>query len=179
MTLAQPFRLDAEAYWGLGRLLLGFGSIIAAQCAHLGSSYTLWSCIALVLCIWLEVTVGWYFRQHGTKSPATTAIEIYADVICFVAAPMALAAVLATAIWPLTGLPIFLLAAVYRLARFQVQGLVNNGYVGLPVTYNGYLFSLAALAIHFMPSATNIIVLILLLSTSGLMVSSRFIVPEF
>lgn len=179
MTTPPHFRIEAEGYWVLGRLLLGFTSTMLAQFEFLITGFALWAGIAMVICVWLDAITGWYFRHRGPKSPNTSALEVYADVVCFVAAPMEFVVALAMSVWPDVFLPLFLLAAVYRLARFQVQGLVKKGYVGLPVTYNGYLFPLAGLAIHFVPNGADAILIVLLLATSALMVSRRFIVPEF
>lgn len=179
MTAPTHFRIEAEGWWVLTRTLLGFVSVIMAEFALEISRLDLWAGLILVVCVWFDTLTGWYFRRRGPKSPSTSALEIYADVVCFVAAPIQFALALLVSLWPLALMPVFLLAAVYRLARFQVQGLVGKGYVGLPVTYNGYLFPLAGLAIHFASNWADAILAVLLVATSALMVSSRFIVPEF
>jgi phosphatidylserine synthase len=177
MTTPQ-FRIDAEGYWVLVRLFLGFAATMLAQFEFLISGFVLGAAIAMVLCVWLDALTGWYFRRHGPKSQSTSTLEIFADTTCFVVAPIEFVVALAASVWPYFFLPVFLLAAIYRLARFHVQGLVKGGYVGLPVTYNGYLFPLAGLAIHFVPKGTDIILIGLLVATSALMISTRFVVPE-
>jgi phosphatidylserine synthase len=167
------FRVDAEGNAVLLRLLLGLGSIV---CSHVHA--TLGAGIILVLCVWLDGVTGWVFRKRGEKSPSTSALEYSADLVCFVAAPMEFIAGLAVHPGVLVLLPVFLVAAVYRLARFQVEGLVNKSYQGLPVTYNGYWFSLAGLAIYFAPNYGDFIIAGLLIVTSALMVSRRLLIPE-
>ncbi len=76
-------------------------------------------------------------------------------------------------------LPVFLVAGVYRLARFQVEGLVNHRYRGMPVTYNGYWFPLAGVIVHFGPAWSTAIPAITLLLTSALMASRHLSVPEY
>jgi phosphatidylserine synthase len=168
------FRVDAEGNAVLLRLLLGFS---AAACAHVNA--TAWACGALVLCVWLDAVTGSIFRRHGPKSPSTSALENGADLTCFVAAPMEFVVALARHQEILLLLPLFLVAAAYRLARFQVEGLVNKSYRGLPVTYNGYTFPAAGLAIQFAPNWGDPILAGLLIVTSALMVSRHLLIPEF
>ena len=179
MTAAPEFRLNSEGIVLLVRILLGFTSAMLVQARVSQSLLIFWAGVVLVLCVWIDAITGWYFRRRGPKSPSTTELEIYADASCFVAAPIELAFVLARSSWPIVCLPVFLVAAVYRLARFQVQGLIGKGYLGLPVTYNGYLFPLAGLAAHFLPNGTDAILVVLLIATSALMVSNRIVVPEY
>lgn len=174
MSTFPMFRVDAEGRWVLARLLLGFAAAVLSLRNGIPAAG-----LMLVLCVWMDAATGRIFRRRGPKSPGTSALETHADAFCFIVAPMGFAAALATAPWPRFLLPVFLLAAVYRMARFQVQGLVRGGYAGLPVTYNGYLFPLAGLAAHAFPPWANGILAVLLLAVSGLMVSKRFVVPEF
>jgi phosphatidylserine synthase len=171
---ARPtFRIEPEGVWVLVRLLVGFAATILAQIGWLSSAGA-----AMVLCVCLDGVVGFVFRRHQPKSANTVALETYADAVCFVAAPIQFAAALAKTALPIILLPVFLLAATYRLARFDVEGLVNGGYAGLPVTYNGLLFPAAGLAVHFFPGAADWILAGLLLAVSALMISRRLVVPE-
>ena len=170
----SAFRVNAEGNAVLLRLLLGFG---AAACAYMDA--LAWAGSALVICVWLDAVTGWIARKRGPKSPSTSALENCADLVCFVVAPMEFVAALALHQEILILLPVFLVAAVYRLARFHVQGLVNKSYRGLPVTYNGYWFPLAGLAVHFAPNWGDVILAGLLILTSALMVSRHLLIPEF
>ena len=98
---------------------------------------------------------------------------------CFVVTPVLLAtsstgtspAVLAASI-------IFFLAAVYRLARFDVEGLQSGRYAGVPVTYNGYVFPAAALASYGLPGWSEGLFIIAMLAMSALMITRRVTIPE-
>ena len=167
------FRVDAEGNAVLLRLLLGFSAV---AWTHVQAIF--WAGATLVLCVWLDAVTGWIFRRMGEKSPSTSALEYSADLICFVVAPMEFIAGLAIHPGVLALLPVFLVAAAYRLARFQVEGMVDKSYRGLPVTYNGYWFPLAGLAIHFAPNWADFIIAGLLIVTSALMVSRHLLIPE-
>ncbi len=169
-----PFRFDAEAWAVLFRVLLGF-SAIAWMHAHQPFA----AGITLVLCVWVDAITGWIFRKLGAKSATTSALENYADFVCFVAAPMGFVAALVVHQTVLILLPMFLVAAVYRMVRFQIQGLVGSSYRGLPVTYNGYWFPLAAIGAHFAPAWYDFFFAGTLIATSALMVSRRLLIPEF
>lgn len=74
---------------------------------------------------------------------------------------------------------VFVLAGAFRLARFAAEGLVNGGYRGLPVTYNGYLIPLTGILTATVLPYPGWVWPAALIALAGLMVSTRFTVPEF
>lgn len=174
MTTAPRFWPDAEGAWTIGRAVLGFA---ATAWAVAGNVFVCAG--ALVLCVWADALGGYLARRHGTKSASTVALESLADATCFVAAPVALTCRLASS--PRIGLSIGLivfLAALWRLARFQVEGLEDGRYAGLPVTYNGYVFPAATLLVSLLPAWRDLLLAILGLTVSVLMIARRLRIPE-
>jgi len=135
--------------------------------------------VCLVLAVWADACAGWVARRAGwSQSPAGVALEGLVDCVSFVAEPAAFVASLCPRRELVPALALFVLGGIYRLARFQVEGLVSGGYRGLPVTYNGYSFPAAALALFYLPGWNAFAVWCVLLPlVAGLMVST-FIVPE-
>jgi len=169
----SKFSIDAEGYAVIGRLLLGLVGIFQVA---IGGFFM--AGLTMVLCVWVDAFIGLLARRHGPKTPSTVALESYADFFCFIILPMYFAFLRESGLARLA-LPVFLLAGVYRLARFHVEGLVKGkGYLGLPTTYNGYLFPLYGICGHFFPSYDNELLVILILVVSYLMVSTRFVTPE-
>lgn len=132
----------------------------------------------LVLSVWSDVVLGWWTKRRvWEKGPSQIQIEGFVDFLCFVWAPARFAYVASNASWLILPASVFILAGAYRLARFNVEGLVSGGYRGLPVTYNGYLFPAAALLAHFARDGAWVFGIIFL-AAAALMVSARFRVPE-
>ena len=141
----------------------------------------LWAAGAcLVLAVWADVALGWLASQRKwAKDNSQNQIEGFTDFICFLWAPVQFTVSLCphSILW--VPVPVFILAGVFRLARFNVEGLVDGRYRGLPVTYNGYLFPLAALASHFLfPRAVPFLFGGLFLILALLMASSTLRIPE-
>jgi len=141
----------------------------------------LWAAGAfLVLAVWTDVALGWLASQRKwAKGNSQKQIEGFTDFICFLWAPVQFTVALCPhpILWALA--PVFILAGAFRLARFNVEGLVGGRYRGLPVTYNGYLFPLAALASHFLfPRAAPFFFGGLFLLLALLMASSILRIPE-
>jgi len=174
MTDRPRFVVDAEGAWVMARAILGLAATAAAL-----SGWLVWAGAMLVSCVWLDAGTGFVFRRRGPKTASTSAIETLADATCFVAAPLAFMAAM-TGAHPaaLMTIPIFFLAAIFRLARFNVEGLAEGRYAGLPVTYNGYIFPAAAVLSWLIPAWTVPIFAAVTLIVSVLMVSRRFSVPE-
>lgn len=158
----------------LGRSLPGVAALI----------FSVWgsplaAAVCLVLAVWIDVIVSWWARRAGrAQTELGISIENLADCVCFVAAPAAFA--LSGCMDRRIAAPLFVfaLAGIFRLARFQLEGLVHGGYRGLPVTYNGYLFPALALILFHWPLWNSLLVWgPFLLIVSALMVS-KFVVPE-
>lgn len=174
MSTGGTFKADHEGFAVLCRCMLG---LAAAGAAH--SGLLLMACLLMIGSVWLDATTGWFFRRRGAKSQSTAALERYADVACFVAGPVELVLLDTDASMPVLAACIaFVLAAVYRLARFDVEGLTSGRYTGVPVTYNGYAFPAAALVSHMAPGWSGTIFVTIMLAMSALMISRRVTVPE-
>lgn len=173
MTRAR-FVPDAESLAVLGRCLLGLAVVGAA---HLDAPLAASAC--LVLCVWADALTGRAFRRRFAKSQATEALETLADALCFIWAPIEIMALTIGGSWSLViAAPVFALAAVWRLARFTTEGMLDGYYVGLPVTYAGYAFPLAALITYLWPDLGSAVFVILCLLLAALMVSRRLQIPE-
>ncbi len=81
-------------------------------------------------------------------------------------------------VWAAAG--VFLCSAIFRISRFNCEGLIEGCYRGLPITYNGYIFP----ALYFLARIARwegyqgLIFCTALLLVSGLMVSSKLKVKE-
>jgi len=130
--------------------------------------------------VWADVALGWLSSQRKwAKGNSQKQIEGFTDFLCFLWAPVQFTVAFCPhpALWVLAS--VFILAGAFRLARFNVEGLVEGRYRGLPVTYNGYLFPLAALASHFLfPRGTPFLFGGLFLLLALLMASSILRIPE-
>lgn len=173
---APRFHPGPYAASALGRLLLAL-----VACGVLLHGRLLYGGGGLVLCVWWDAISGWVGRRRAwEKNGSDVQTEGFADLACFVLAPALLVAVATRhpmAVLPM--LPVFVLAGVWRLARFNVEGVTDKGYTGLPVTYNGYVLPAAvAAAQHWaaIPDAAWYAVVLGVLS--ALMVTRRFSTPE-
>jgi CDP-diacylglycerol--serine O-phosphatidyltransferase len=140
------------------------------------------SCILLVSAVWLDVIVGVIAKKRDwTKTKDNIELEGFADFSCFCLTPMILTWAICNSWLATASASIFLLAGIYRIARFNIEGTDRNGrYVGLPVTYNGYIFPLAALGSYSLDSIDPLVcfssICVLL---AILMASRRLRIPEF
>lgn len=176
MNGSGRFIIDAEGALITGRGLVGLGAAGAAQ-----GAWILAAGATLIACVWLDAVTGYLFRRCRPKSASNAALETFADATCFVAAPIEFIVAMTTSHRVvLAVIPLFFLAAVYRLARFEIEGLAARGrYAGLPVTYNGYIFPTAGAIAWVLPTWTDTILVLVTLVVSALMVSRRLSVPEF
>ncbi len=165
---------------GFGRaiLLRVLPGLAAIGASTLGES--LIAGICLVLCVWSDVLVGWLAKKSGwSKQESHVQLEGFVDCVCFIWAPVAFVFSLCQERALVWSAPVFILAGIYRLARFNVEGTVRGGYRGMPVTYNGYWFPLAALAAHYLPPLQPVYLFCgLFLILALLMSSGRFVTPE-
>src|SRR5262249_47259424 len=106
-------------------------------------------------------------------------IEGFVDFVSFVWAPLAFVWCGGRPWWLYPVAAVFVLAGMFRLARFNVEGMVRGGYRGLPVTYNAVLLPVAGPGLGRLGEPTATAVLgILLLVVAALMASSRFVVAR-
>lgn len=133
----------------------------------------------LVGCVWIDAAAGWHARKRGGGPGAfAAAAELLADFICFTWAPVAWVTAREGGLVLGVAAGIFVLAGAFRLARFAAEGLVNGGYRGLPVTYNGYLIPLTGILTATVLPYPAWVWPAALLALAGLMVSTHFTVPE-
>lgn len=179
----NAFRMDTFAWLTLLRTAPGLASIAFALAAR-----PLYAGIALVLAVWCDAALGFVARRRAWEKGTThRELDTLVDSVCFVWAPVlfthacvpaqkspiAMAALVLAA-------SIFGLAACFRIWRFNVEGLVNGRYRGLPVTYNGYIFPVAGLVAHYVPALDAAILFdVVFVLTAALMVTTRLSVPEF
>jgi phosphatidylserine synthase len=170
------FRLDACAIAILARSVPGLASVCLSWSAHPALAAGM-----LLLAVWSDVVVGWIARRRRwAKLPMHVQIEGFVDFTSFIWAPVQVLIGQHGGVELWIAGPIFVLAGLFRLARFNVEGLVNGGYRGLPVTYNGYLVPLTALGAHYLePAPASMLCAGVLLVLSALMISKRLKIPEF
>lgn len=134
----------------------------------------------LILSIWADVLLCRFSSKwQWEKNRNHVQIEGFIDFFCFIIAPVQFGFLFGSAKILIPFAAIFILAGIYRLARFNVEGKINGGYSGLPVTYNGYLFPLAALPASFLTQqSTDFLFCFLFLLLSFLMTTSSFTTPE-
>lgn len=177
MTPPSSFRLDRYGWLILGRGIPGFLSLWLAA-----TGQALPAGLCLVAAVWMDAMAGWSpLARKTVRTDAHLQLEGLVDFLCFVCAPAVLAMVLQRSPWILLPAGLFILAGTYRLARFNVEGVDAQGrYVGLPVTYNGYLIPLALWLASYLPAPGQAwLVSAFLLLTAAAMASRRFTIPEF
>ena len=169
------FRMDTFAWFILLRALPGLGCIALSNCQQ-----TLAAGMLLVLAVWTDVTLAWVARKRDWEKGAThIQVEGFVDFVCFIWAPVAFVLAQDGCRFALYATPLFILAGCFRLARFNVEGLLARRYRGLPVTYNGYFFPFAALGLNYFPAINSGAVYALLFSLIAVMMASgRFTTPE-
>lgn len=118
-------------------------------------------------------------RRGWLRGASEIQIEGFVDFVCFVWAPLAFVWSTGRPAWLWLPGAIFVLAGAFRLARYNVEGMVSGGYRGLPVTYNAVLLPAAQLLVSPLgPRAGTAVVAMVLLATAALMATSRFVMPR-
>ena len=118
-------------------------------------------------------------RRVWLRGPSEVQIEGFVDFLCFVWAPVAFVCSSGRPSWLWLPGAVFVLAGMFRLARFNVEGMVCGGYRGLPVTYSAVILPLAQIALAPVGRGIAAVVLgIVLVVTAALMASSRFVVAR-
>lgn len=174
--------MDTFAWLTLIRATPGLVSIALAL-----SGRPLYAGIALVLAVWCDAGLGFLAKKRAWEKGAThRQLDTCVDIVCFVWAPVQFVNALVVAqsstltIVFVLATSVFIFAACFRVARFNVEGLVNGRYRGLPVTYNGYIFPLTAPIAHYVPALDAAILFgVVFVLTAALMVTTRISVPEF
>ncbi|MAJ29260.1 hypothetical protein CBD41_07550 [bacterium TMED181] len=176
-----PLRPPLGLLWATLRFLIAWVMILGIMTPNM--DFVLkpeWALPAMIIMVWIDAMAGKFMRNRVDNSPKMTqAGELFADFFCFIFVP---------ALWILQTFPnpytvasvsLFVLCGGFRLVRFHHEGLIENGYRGLPVTYNGYAVPLLWSVIHFAELSPIIFWPLGLILLSWLMISTRFVVPEF
>lgn len=174
--VAPCFRPGPYAWAAFGRLLLALGA-----CGLLLHGWLLYGGSGVVVCVWWDALSGWLGRRRvWEKRDSDVQVEGFADFACFILAPALLVAMAPHS--SLAGqalLPVFIVAGAWRLARFNVEGVSDKGYTGLPVTYCGYAVPAAVAIAQQWPVIPDAAwYAIVLGALSALMVTRRFSTPE-
>lgn len=169
-------RTDARLAAAFLRCTPGFASLVMSWTGR-----TAWAAGFLVLAVWADAAAGVIARRRKWPArPEHVHLDALVDLTCFVWAPAQFFAVVDPSIPVLSAILLFAFVGIYRMARFRAEGLMDGKYRGLPVTYNGYLIPLAALAAkHAGPSWDTEIRVAALVLAAALMVSSKLRIPEF
>jgi phosphatidylserine synthase len=172
--MARGFRISL---WGIAALTRGAAGVAVFD---LG----IYRCflaagIGLVLCVWLDAGFGrWAENKRVKKNDADIQLEGFADFLCFVLAPAAFSLRVAESVVVALAAAVFIVSGMWRIARFNVEGLKAGRYEGLPVTYNGYIFAaLALISFHAHLPATVIFAPAMLILAAA-MVSRKIRIPE-
>jgi phosphatidylserine synthase len=166
--------MSGRVWLSLARSLPGILSLVFSGLGQ--QALAAWS---LVVAVWADAATGWLARRLGSApSASSVAMDGVVDCLSFVAAPACFALRASPRPELAPAIAVFVAAGLFRLARFQVEGLVRGGYRGLPVTYNGYIFPAAALLVFYEAGWDTILFWhVPLLLSAGLMVGT-FRVPE-
>jgi phosphatidylserine synthase len=155
--------------------LRGVPGVVAIGCAYRELAW--WAGTALVVAAAADLAVASVAARRAWRvTESDVQLEGFVDFTCFVWAPVAFALSVA-ADWPvLAAAAPFVAAGVYRLARFNIEGVVGAGYRGLPVTYSAVAVPAAGLLGSYVaPRSTDMVVAGTLVLLAILMPSSRFI----
>ena len=172
----RNFTITILGYVNLIRALPGFLAIL-----FIAKDQLLVACLMMASASLGDLIAGSIEQRAGwKKSESDVQIEGFVDFLCFVWAPAQLTLLLSGHWSVYASLGIFVLSGLYRLARFNVTGCQQTGYVGLPVTYNGIIFpTLALISFKLEKTTQSIILVVLIVILSLLMASKRFITPKW
>jgi len=172
--MASSFQADEYVWLSF---LRGVPGLLTIGCAVQG--WRLAAGVCLVVAVWSDVAVGVVAgRKSLPKTQSVLQVEGFMDFLCFVWAPVQMALAIQLDGWVLAGAGLFVPAGIFRLARFNVEGLLGGGYKGLPVTYNGYIFPAIAVVLNYVSVHRGIALLVVFLGVAILMTSDRFVTPE-
>jgi hypothetical protein len=150
------------------------GSVIGILSVWLFPAATLLQGALLgILPIWLEVLASTLKRVEPAREQrqAWKLADLIADACSFVLVPCAWLLMSADgSVMILTGVSLFFCAGLYRLMRFYKTGLIGGTFLGLPVTYTGYIW---VVEIFLVQRNNHIIILITLALAAWLMTTRR------
>ena len=175
MKSADAFRLSSFGRWTLARALPGFTGIMLAVDGELK-----WSALSMTAASAADLIVDSVAGRLKTeRSASDIQIEGFVDALCFVCAPVVLILAASSSFSTRIACGAFTCAGIFRLARFNVIGVSESGYLGLPVSYSGIVVPTLLLAEHYLPeNADGWLIAGGLALLSALMVSRRFVVKR-
>jgi phosphatidylserine synthase len=129
---------------------------------------------ALVVAVWCDAAVGLVKKRAVPDKNFQLHLEGFVDFFSFVASPVFFLLLIEHGIAMHMAAFIFTTAGMWRISRFNVEGLRDGCYRGLPVTYNGYLIPLVYFIVTVFKLAAYQVFIFggVLLLVAGLMVSS-------
>jgi phosphatidylserine synthase len=171
----RNFRLGRRGQLIALRSVPGLAAIVCAA-----RNLALPAGLALVVAAAADLAVASVAARFAwVETESDVQIEGLVDFTCFVWAPVAFAWSIAAGWHVLAAAMAFVAAGAYRLARFNVEGIVGRGYRGLPVTYSGVVVpAAAALGVSIAPPVAGIALAVAFVLLAVLMASGRFITPR-
>lgn len=122
------------------RSVPGLVAIVAAQ-----RGWAVAAGVLLLVAVAFDVLADSLADRRGwERGPSDVQIEGFVDFVCFGWAPFQLALAVSESAWVVAFGLLFVVAGGFRLARFNVEGLREGGYPGLPITYAGVVVPVAA-----------------------------------
>lgn len=117
-----------------------------------GPDYRLCACLLIVLAACLDALDGKLARRLGVDSNLGKQLDSFADIVSFGIAPVLITLThpqVRAAGWPsYTCLGLYVLAAAFRLARFNI-GDYRDYFLGLPITAAGIILIAHNLLLHY------------------------------
>ncbi|MCP5063423.1 MAG: hypothetical protein GY936_13305 [Ignavibacteriae bacterium] len=174
--MKNDFSLDLLGILTLIRGIPGIVSIwfiVNDKCLGAGS--------CLIFCVWLDGGIGCYSKRKSLKKTISTIqIETLIDFLCFICVPVQFSSLYCNNFMIIIGFTLFIFSGICRMARFNIEGLIEGKYFGLPVTYNGYLFPIFGLILYYFPNLnSNLMFFCGYITTSYLMITKKLKIPEF
>jgi phosphatidylserine synthase len=153
----------------------GVASVVSAE---LGAQA--WAALLLAAAVCGDLVVEAIAkRRYWERRTLELHLESLVDFVSFIWAPVALTLAAPHPIYLVWLSALFIAAGVFRIVRFNVEGLVDGGYRGLPVTYNGAIFPLALVASWSVDGlSAGAAFTVAMLVTTILMPCGAFVVPQ-
>lgn len=173
MPTAPGFQLSS-----FGRLigLRSLPGLLAIVSAHRGRAVA--AGLLLLVAVAADVLADSVAHRRGwERGPSDVQLEGFVDFVCFGWAPFQLALAVSASAWVAALGLLFVVAGGFRLARFNVEGLRDGGYRGLPITYSGLVVPVAAASGAGL-GATDLLLSLAFLALAVAMASAHFVTPR-
>ncbi|MDD5269738.1 MAG: hypothetical protein PHE80_00950 [Candidatus Omnitrophica bacterium] len=129
----------------VSRIIPSFISIILA----LNRDYVI-AAIALIFAVWLDSLVVLAKKGRAHKIEFQLQLEGFVDFFSFIISPAIFLLMAEYGFLPVIAAFIFVVSGIWRISRFNAEGLLGGYYRGLPVTYNGYIVPLAYFSVSIL-----------------------------